>query len=216
MRSFVRTALAIVLLAMIPGAVSAQAEVGIRGGVNFATLDSNDPGDDVSSRTALNVGAFVTIPVSSVFGIEIGVGFSEKGAENDEVGLSATDIGYLQIPVLAKISIPTPGSVGVYFRGGPTIGIRTNCEVSVVEAGASETIDCDTTSGPSGSEVKSVDIGVLVGAGLDFSVAPKTSLLIELQYDLGLSNIVDSGFDGVELKNRAFSILAGLSFKLGL
>lgn len=44
-------------------------------------------------------------------------------------------------------------------------------------------------------------------------MAPKTSLVVELFYDLGLTMIDDTGDD---VKNRAFSILAGLSFKLGL
>ncbi len=213
MRFFVRTALAIVLLAMIPGAVSAQAELGVRAGLNVASLNSTG-NEEVSSRTTVNVGAFLTIPVSSVFGIQIVASFSEKGADRGAGGASATvDIGYLQIPVLAKISLPTPGKVGVHFLVGPTFGIRTNC-TSMDEGGQS--IDCDDSSGPSGDVVKSTDIGVLVGAGLDISVAPKTSLLVELQYEYGLSDIVDSGVNGTELKNRAFSILAGLSFKLGL
>ena len=117
MRSLVRTALAIVLLAMIPGAVSAQAELGVRAGLNVASLNSTG-NEEVSSRTTVNVGAFLTIPVSSVFGIQIVAGFSEKGADRGAGGASATvDIGYLQIPVLAKISLPTPGKVGGSLPG---------------------------------------------------------------------------------------------------
>ena len=76
-------------------------------------------------------------------------------------------------------------------------------------------IDCDDTSVfGEAVDVKKMDFSVMVGAGLDFSVAPSTSLLVELTYNLGLSSLDDSAAND-DIKNRVFSILAGLSFKLG-
>ena len=79
--------------------------------------------------------------------------------------------------------------------------------------GSGVTIGADCSEVGGSDPVKKTDFGAMVGAGLDFSMAPKTSLVVELFYDLGLATIDDTGDD---LKNRAFSILAGLSFKLGL
>lgn len=81
--------------------------------------------------------------------------------------------------------------------------------------GAEDTEDGTTVSFKlSYIEVKKVDFSVLFGTGLDFSIAPNTSLLVDLTYNLGLSNLDDSG-SGDDVKNRVFSILAGLSFNLG-
>ena len=129
MRSFVKIALATALVAMLPGAVSAQAELGIRGGLNFATFGGDDA-DDADSRTALNVGGFVTLPVSSVFGIQIGAGFTSKGAEETEDGTTVSfKLSYIEIPVLAKISVPSTGNVGLHFLAGPAISFRTSCSL---------------------------------------------------------------------------------------
>jgi len=216
MCSFVRIALATALVATLPGAVSAQAEIGFRGGVNFATLSGDDI-DDADSRTTLNVGGFVTLPVSSVFGIQIGAGFTSKGAESTEDGTTVSfNLSYIEIPVLAKISVPSTGNVGLHFLAGPAISFRTSCSFDAEGGGVSLSVDCDDTSiFADGGKIKKTDFGVMVGAGLDFSLAPNTSLLVELMYNLGLSELGDSGVDD-NAKNRVFSILAGLSFKLGL
>ncbi len=216
MRSFVKIALATALVAMLPGAVSAQAELGIRGGLNFATFGGDDA-DDADSRTALNVGGFVTLPVSSVFGIQIGAGFTSKGAEETEDGTTVSfKLSYIEIPVLAKISVPSTGNVGLHFLAGPAISFRTSCSLDAEGGGVSLSIDCDDTSiFGEAIEVKKTDLGVMVGAGLDFSIAPNTSLLVDLMYNYGLSSLDDSGDDD-DVKNRVFSIFAGLSFKLGV
>ena len=215
MRSFVRIALATALVTMLPGAVSAQAELGFRGGINFATLAGDDI-DDASSLTKLNVGGFVTLPVSSVFGIQIGAGFTSKGAEDTEDGTTVSfNLSYIEIPVLAKISVPSTGNVGLHFLAGPAISFRTGCSIDAEGGGVSLSVDCDDTGVFDPLEIKKTDFGALVGAGLDFSLAPNTSLLVELMYNLGLTQVSDSGVDD-DVKNRVFSIVAGLSFKLGM
>lgn len=214
MRSFFRIALATALVTMLPGAVSAQTEIGFRGGVNFSTLSGDDI-DDADSRTALNIGGFVTLPVSPVFGIQIGVGFTSKGAKDTEDGVtSSVTFDYIEIPVLAKISVPTAGNVGIHFLAGPAISFRTSCSIDAEGMGVSVSVDCDDTTIFDPVEIKKTDFSVMVGGGLNFSIAPNISLLVELMYNLGLTQLGDSGVED-DVKNRVFSILAGLSFKLG-
>ena len=62
--------------------------------------------------------------------------------------------------------------------------------------------------------LKSVDLGAMVGAGLDIGLTGNVSVVLEGFYNLGLTKIDDSGVDD-DTKNWAFSILAGLSFSVG-
>ncbi len=51
-------------------------------------------------------------------------------------------------------------------------------------------------------------------AGLDIGLTGNVSLVLDGFYNLGLTKIDDSGVND-DVKNRAFSILAGLSFAVG-
>ena len=210
-----------------PGAISAQTEIGFRGGLNFATIGVTDDAE-MSYRAARNLGVFVSIPETSVYAFQIGISFSSKGTDRDAAGRTQNfSMGYLEFSVLAKLSIPTQGNVGIYFLCGATLGVRVTCTLSasfeIADAltptfsDALATTDCDEFPSFSQSDkIRFGDVGALVGAGLDISVGQKTSLLVEVHHNRGLFNIIDGHIDGVELrKHRAFSILAGLSFKTG-
>ena len=73
-------------------------------------------------------------------------------------------------------------------------------------------IDCDDSEFE--IEVKDVDFGAMAGAGLHIGVTGNLSLVVEGFYNLGLTNIDDSG-DEDTVKNRAIYVLAGLSFSVG-
>ena len=226
MHSFVSIALTTILVTL-PGAISGQTEIGFRGGLNFATIGVTDEAE-MSYRTAGNLGVFVSIPENPVYALQIGIGFSSKGTDRDAAGqVQNFSMGYLEFSVLAKVSIPTQGNVGIYFLGGVTLGVRVTCTRSfsfLIDDLPGTTFsdllgkgDCDEASITTRSDkIRFGDVGGLVGAGLDISVGQKTSLLVEIHHNRGLFNIIDGNIQGVELrKHRAFSILAGLSFKLG-
>ena len=54
----------------------------------------------------------------------------------------------------------------------------------------------------------------MVGAGLDIGLTRNVSLVLDGFYNLGVTKIDDSGVND-DVKNRAFSILTGLSFSVG-
>ena len=124
MRNLVRTILAFALLAMLPAVASAQIDVGIRGGLNLSSFGGADA-DDVDfgftgTRTAVNIGAFLNVPVSDVFGVQIGGAYSKKGGQETEEGVDITlGLDYAEFSILAKISPPTEGSVGFDLFLGP-------------------------------------------------------------------------------------------------
>ena len=119
-------------------------------------------------------------------------------------------INYIEIPLLLTLSPPTTGNVGFNFFVGPALSFKTSCDASVSEDGVTVNFACAVADLP----LKSFDLGAMVGAGLEFGLTESASLVFDLFYNLGLTKIDNSGVDD-DTKNRAFSILAGVSFPVG-
>ena len=102
--------------------------------------------------------------------------------------------------------------MGFTFSVGPAVGFNTGCTISATDAGVTVELDCDDPS--IGLDVKSFEVGAMVGAGLDFGLTESVSLVLDGFYNFGFTKVDDTGVDD-DVKNRAFSILAGVSFSLG-
>ena len=211
MRFSLRTALLTALLMTLPSVAAGQLTLGFRGGLSLASLGGDDAGS-VDSRTGLALGGFFKLPLPGVLGVQVGAGFVQKGFEETELGVDFEfNLGYIELPLLLTFSPPTTGNVGFNFFVGPALGFNTGCNFSATEGGVTVNVDCDDPS--LDAPVKSVDLGAMVGAGLDIGLTGNVSLVLDVLYNFGLTKIPDSGSG--DTKNRAFSILAGLSFSVG-
>lgn len=65
-----------------------------------------------------------------------------------------------------------------------------------------------------GVPVKSIDIGAMGGAGLSIATGGSLAVTLDVLYNLGLTTIDDTS-DEDDVKNRAWSIVAGVSFPVG-
>lgn len=167
----------------------AQAQFGLRAGINFANLNNVD-GVDLESRTGIMVGGYynVSLPASPV-SIQPEITYNQKGAEEGGVKIK---LDYLEIPALAKFKL-SPGPISPNLYAGPYLGIVLNSEVE--GDGISAEIDNTQT-----------DFGGIVGAGIDID-AGVTSLNLGVRYGFGFSDT----FEGGSEKNAAFSIVGGIS-----
>lgn len=209
------------LVALAVGALGtaplAGQTLGVRGGVSIATWGGSDAPDEASSRTALNVGANVTFPVAPNLGIQVGGVYAQKGAtftETDpDVGTveATAKFDYIEVPVLLRIAVPTAGTISPHFVVGGAVAFEAGCEVEGSAAGITVTFDCSDF----GLDTKSIDFGGVAGAGLSVGTAGPLSITLDVLYNLGLSSFVDDSTEDVDVKNRAFSILAGVSFGIG-
>ncbi len=121
-------------------------------------------------------------------------------------------MSYIEIPLLLTLSPPSSGYVGFTFSVGPALGFNTSCNISRLAAGVTVELECDDPL--LGVDEKSFELGAMVGAGLDIALTESVSLVLDVFYNFGFTKIDDSGVDD-DVKNRAFSILAGLSFPVG-
>jgi hypothetical protein len=189
----------------------------IRGGVKVALNSAKLHGEDVEdfedllgagldSKLGFCFGGFVTFSMHEMFAIQPEVLYTMKGAKMEESIMGETlyvwvNLTYLEIPVLAKLQIPTQGGVKPSIFAGPALGIKLSGKIKAEYAGESEEEDIE--------DMKNTDLGLVIGGGIDFGLG-KGMLIVDLRYTLGLSSI--SEFEDEDVKNGVFSLMVGISF----
>ena len=175
---------------------------GLKAGLNL----SNYYGDDVDAlweeywdpKLGFCGGIFITFRISDIFAIQPEALFTMKGAkeEHEDWG-HKINANYLEIPFLAKLSIP-----GRIIRPnlflGPALAIKLSSD-RVYDSGESDPIDY----------FKENDLGAVVGLGVDFNTG-RGNIMIEARYTLGLITVKDE--EGYDIKNGVISFMAGYSF----
>ena len=116
-------------------------------------------------------------------------------------------MNYIQVPLLVRVSAGGgSGRARPFVFAGPAIAIRASCDFEFREGGVSTSVSCDEIE-ESGAKFKSVDYGVIVGAGLAFDVNGKT-FSVGARYDHSLADIND----GSGIKHRVISLMATFEF----
>jgi hypothetical protein len=220
-------ALAVLLgLSPVPAHGQTKLELGFRGGLNIAGF-GGDHSDLWDSKTGLGFGGFLAINVTNCFAIQNEFLYMQKGAKGEdsyvvvEEGIAiqveeevTAKLDYLEIPVLAKLTIPTAGNADFYFCGGPAVGINLSAKADQkVTASAMGESFSASREVDIGDVTKSVDFGAVVGAGIGFHVG-SSQVFVDGRYTFGLSTIDDSE-DDLDIKTRVISIMAGCSFPVG-
>ena len=199
----------------------AQAQFGIKAGLNSSAVGSSDSDDGLAmeeGRLGMHLGGVAHIPLGDVMQLRTGLIYSQKGASDSETeGGYTTDVtlklDYLEIPieVAFKLGDAFALSAGPYiaFAMNKSVAIDTDvpgvnaADIADQEEFLSELID---------EYVGGMDFGLNFGAS--FTIAE--SFLIGTKYSLGLMDIldeeIDSGDDNEVWINGCFSISFGYVF----
>jgi hypothetical protein len=194
--------LAIVFAAASMAAFAQIPKFGIKGGVNFASLAASAGNISASSGsiTSFSVGAFLDAKLGAV-SFQPGIYYTGKGgASNDGNTNSSIHLYYLQMPL--NFVYHAPIVVGdIYFGGGPygAYGISAKGKD---DSG----VTVDGTFGDGEDDIKRTDFGINGVAGIHF----KTGLMLGINYDLGLTNILN--VSDISTKNRVFGVSIGYMF----
>jgi hypothetical protein len=197
------------------GSAAAGPTYGVLVGVNIANFHGSDV-SGTDSRTGFIGGVTGTFRLSHVFGIQPELLFEQKGAAADFVGVDETGnlvgvdgtfkLNYLEIPVLARVEFtPESGAVRPFLLAGPSVAVRIGCSLAGSAQGVSASVGCNDVLGD--EAVSSVDFGAAVGGGLDILMGT-WDLSLGVRYDHGLESVLD----GSNMKNKAISVLAGVTF----
>jgi hypothetical protein len=183
--------------------------VGIKGGVNFSNLYTEDV-DDNNILTSFNAGLYVNLPVSTGVSIQPELNFSRKGSElvYDNAFASGTTrikLNYLEMPVLLKLNV-TP-NFNIHF--GPYAAYLIDGKATNESNDGSFNFEDNISN----DDLNKWDYGLSGGVGLDFG---STSLGVRYNYGLQTigkeRNFGGSTYTFPDSKNSALSMYIG--FKL--
>lgn len=190
-------------------AQSLSPSAGIKGGLNFTNLYTEDV-DDNNILTSFNAGLYVNLPVSSAVSIQPEFNFSRKGSElvydnAFATGTTILKLNYLEMPVLLKLNVTPNLNVHLGPYAAYLIDGQATNETNGGTFNFEENINND--------DLNKWDYGLAAGVGLDLG---GTSL--GLRYNYGLQTIgKERTFGGTtytfpDSKNSALSLYVG--FKL--
>ncbi len=196
------------LFVLTPSAALAQIGVGVKAGIvssRFAT--DPDVSDQLSSLTDVSAGVFAIVNRGTPLTGQAEALITRRGTSlsGDVLDLFPGDIGlgdlvkvrgtYLDLSGFARAQFGQAQQF--YLLVGPTVGIKLKAEVTAL--GFSQDL---------GPVAKDYDVGATIGAGVDVN-----HLVLEGRYTHGLTDLIPvvDAF-GVQIRNRSFSVMAGMRF----
>lgn len=169
--------LAVFVTVLTVVSVNAQAEFGIKAGVNFASI-LNENISGVKGRTSFNVGFVAEVETSSSTAVQVelvysGQGFKYEGGtiEGDVVPQDTYKLDYLNIPIVFKYYI----NDGFNFEIGPQVGFLVSSKTENGTVDSSTVNDFFTTA----------TFDVLFGLAYKFD----NGFNVGARYNLGLTDI---------------------------
>ncbi|MBS7563545.1 PorT family protein [Mucilaginibacter sp. Bleaf8] len=195
---------------------------GVKAGVNFAKFNTESTSPIFISDeniTSFLLGIYADQQLGGNFTIQPGLFFTGKGGgsvyPNGYIRQrqdTKTKLHYLQIPVNIVYNIPSKG--GIFFFGvGPYAAynlsgnVKENIDYSL--ALVSNVVDIIPPDNDLRRGTKKFDFGATGLAGFKL----KSGFSINVNYDLGLSNITPDYTPKISMKNRVWGISFGYEFK---
>lgn len=188
----------------------AQAQLGVKGGLNAAVLQGT-VGTDATYQMSYHAGVFYEMKVAGdILAIQPEVLYSLQGTERkSDLENYRTKLHYVAVPLLAKVTLGP-----VYVEGGPQASLllqATEDGLMLTDQSNGATVYA-TGSRTATSDYKKLDLGVAVGAGIKLPLG----FALGARFNAGLNDINEAksiqGVNDQRLKNRVFQ--AYLSFQL--
>lgn len=208
--------LVLMMFSAAAGAATLPLKFGVKAGVAMANVSGDAVedllGESPDMRMGLAAGMFVGIPLGGIT-LQPELLYVQKGATMEESALGYTAKGtmavdYIEIPVLLKAGFGTGPAKPCIFVG-PVLSILMSAKAKAEFSGPglSESEEEDIKD-----YVKSTDIGLAFGAGVDIG-----KLTIDARYVLGLASVADpgdlpAGVETPEAKNAVIMVMLGYSF----
>lgn len=182
--------------------------IGPRIGANFANVSYDGDGDpDLNSRTSVLYGGVLELGLADKFAIQPEVSYIVRGYESEEsLGFLNPNLtlNYLDFGGLLKFKTGSEG-LNAYLGAGPYYSYALSGEFDTA-VGTVEIDFDDDEAFERGDWTAAFAAGVQLPLGESF-------LFVDARYLLGLTDLNDRD-DEVEIRNRAFSLSAGILFAL--
>jgi Outer membrane protein beta-barrel domain len=211
-------------------AAFAQVSIGVKGGANFATVQSAiklPVTPNFKSIQNYTAGIVLDIPLNRSFSVQPEVNYTTKGFGFEEsrdlnvfnvplpLGVKTKNyVNYLEMPLLLKYKIGND-IAKAYIAAGPTFGYALNGEYVGT---ASVLVNVNAFKTPmnfSQLNYQRLDIGATVGVGGEIATGNVGALFVEARYQHGLSTLYKVPVIDVNVQNRGIALTAGYRINLG-
>ena len=211
--------LAIVLISFSKSSNAQSSVIGIKSGLNLSNLNyKNDlQGYEFSFRKGLNLGLFGEFFLNNNFSLHLEIIYSERGTKysteekpfNDHIIPEQSfiqNVDYLELPIFIQYNFINNSAITPKLFLGPFISylLSANLELDWKNTKTDDLNQKDY--------FKSTDYGIIVGAGIAYSLK-SGRLLLDIRYQFGLQNI-SSIERGSEIKTSTLSLNIGYGFNL--
>jgi len=185
------------------------AKFGIKGGVNFSNLYTEDV-DDENVLTGFNLGVFLEWPITSSLALQPEVAFTTKGAE-DEYNNPTTSgrvkfrLNYIEVPVLLKFNVTR--NFNLHF--GPYAAFLVDSKITNEDNNGNVNFEEAVNE----DDLNKVDLGLAAGLGFDFG-----NIGVGARYNYGLTtvgkeqNFLGTTYTYPDGKNSVLSLFASIKF----
>jgi len=188
--------IAVILTGITSFAQSKTIEFGVRSGLNVATVvGEDDDFDTPKGRASFYIGGLMEAHLTKRFSIQPEIFYSEQGFDLDDnfdEFDSEFQVGYLQLPILAKFYIID----GLSIQAGPQFGIKLHEEADYDLFDRGGDVDTDAFD--------DFDFQFTGGAAYTFDFG----LFVEARATLGLTEVIEDS----EAHNFVFSTGVGYKF----
>ncbi|MGG7664464.1 porin family protein [Dyadobacter sp. BHUBP1] len=240
MRSFrqiLKVALSAAACCLISHTAQAQLSLGLKGGVNFSTMNAQNSNiSNFEDRIAPNFAVVFNYRLGPAFSIQAEPGFSSRGAtvrpNQPEPGIIITPgslyqrtmkgvvkVNYFELPIVAQYRPHLTEKLEAIISAGPEIRFRTGPQklettTATYVSGEQKSVVTTTKSYSGNDAVSTFDAGLTAGAGVAYPIG-RIKIFLEGRYHLGLYNLAsntdDNRSDAVKIHNRGASAVLGVT-----
>lgn len=206
--------LSALFLSLAATAQDQKVKLGVKAGLNIASLNFDESELNTSSKTGFTAGLMAEIPLTKKFSLQPELLYSQQGSKSSfsdpEVANSKFEstikLNYLNIPVMLKYYV----AKGLSVQAGPQIGIllqaNNKYQDNFLGYENQETMNLKEYS-------SGIDTSVNFGLGYQFA----NKFYADARYNISYSNVFKesdvSYFINSDMKNRVFQITVGYFFK---
>lgn len=200
---FLITVIALVASVPRPGN-AARPEVGVKCGLNMTGFHGKDA-PTTYTQGFYCIGGYADMPLGGMVSLQTEVLYTVKGgrlAPEDGVGGYSDvrfELGYLEVPVLAKFGAVEGEGTKPYLLVGAAIGKNVGATLTIDDS------DADIKDA-----TRSIDVSAILGSGVKFGLGPGKASA-EVRFAYGLASIYDSDYD-LDVLNEAISLVFGWGF----
>ncbi|MGJ5643349.1 porin family protein [Formosa sp. S-31] len=190
-KQFLVLALSLIGISATAQSWSTKAQLGVKGGVNFATV-KGDRFDSPDSRTSFNAGLILEAPLNEIISLQPEAFYSGQGFKIDEDYDAEYQVDYIQVPVLLKVYIVE----GLNIQVGPQFGFKIN-----------EELDFEPTNDDGDINTNEIeDFDMQIATGLEYKFAQ--NFFIQGRYTYGFSELIKD----YDVHSSVFSVGIGFMF----